>query len=310
MEENKLEYEAFCEELLRRLSDTVEESDSIDIQYQQMVKNNGWKRDAIVIRTKEERMTPVIYPESLYQQHLQGACWEEMVKNIWEYYEHQLTFAESYFHVDDICNWEKIKERLFVKVVATDMNRGILETVIHKEKLDLSVIVYAKLGDMDDELLTSFLVKKEQPQIWNRSEDEVFETAWQNTRQQQILFMSMNEVISSMMSEEERSLIFDGDPDRMESILYVLTNTYKNLGAVYMLFPDIMDRIADELGGDLYILPSSIHEVLIMKVTDMYEIPQLRQIIHEVNVTQLSLEQRLSEQVYRYCKETGLSIAV
>ena len=64
MEENKLEYEAFCEELLRRLSDTVEESDSIDIQFQQMVKNNGWKRAAIVIRTKEERMTPVIYPDS------------------------------------------------------------------------------------------------------------------------------------------------------------------------------------------------------------------------------------------------------
>lgn len=309
MEENKLEYEAFCEELLRRLSDTVEESDSIDIQFQQMVKNNGWKRAAIVIRTKEERMTPVIYPDSLYQQHLQGVCWEEMVKNIWEYYEHQLTFAESYFHVDDIWNWENIKERLFVKVVATDMNREILETVIHKEKLDLSVIVYAKLGDMDDELLTSFLVKKEHLQIWNRSEDEVYETAWQNTRQQQILFMSMNEVISTMMSEEERRLIFDGDPDRMESILYVLTNTYKNLGAVYMLFPDIMDRIADELGGDLYILPSSIHEVLIMKVTDMYEIPQLQQIIHEVNVTQLSLEQRLSEQVYRYCKDGGLSIA-
>ena len=196
-----------------------------------------------------------------------------------------------------------------MKVVATDMNREILETVIHKEKLDLSVIVYAKLGDMDDELLTSFLVKKEQPQIWNRSEDEVFETAWQNTRQQQILFMSMNEVISTMMSEEERRLIFDGDPDRMESILYVLTNTYKNMGAVYMLFPDIMDRIADELGGDLYILPSSIHEVLIMKVTDMYEIPQLRQIIHEVNVTQLSLEQRLSDHVYKYSKNDGLSIA-
>lgn len=220
-----------------------------------------------------------------------------------------MTFAESYFHVDDICNWEKIKERLFVKVVATDMNREILETVIHKEKLDLSVVVCAKLGDMDDELLTSFLVKKEHLQIWNRSEDEVYETAWQNTRQQQILFMSMNEVISTMMSEEERRLIFDGDPDRMESILYVLSNTYKNFGAVYMLFPDIMDRIVDELGGDLYILPSSIHEVLIMKVTDMYEIPQLRQIIHEVNVTQLSLEERLSDHVYKYSKNEGLSIA-
>ena len=95
----------------------------------------------------------------------------------------------------------------------------------------------------------------------------------------------------------------------MESPLFVLTNEAKLFGAVCMLLPEVMDQIVDEKGDDLYILPSSIHEILILKTSELNDPPRLQHMVQDINEMQVPMEQRLSNHVYRYSKGTGLAIA-
>ena len=145
--------------------------------------------------------------------------------------------------------------------------------------------------------------------LWQQCEEDVYTIALQNTRQEDISFVSITNEISAMLSEEEREMLLDDERMAMESPLFVLTNEAKLFGAVYMFLPEVMDKIADEKGDDLYILPSSIHEILILKTSELDDLPRLQHMVQDINEMQVPIEQRLSNHVYRYSKENGLAIA-
>ena len=145
--------------------------------------------------------------------------------------------------------------------------------------------------------------------LWQQCEEDVYAIALQNTRQEDISFVSITNEISAMLSEEEREMLLDDERLAMESPLFVLTNEAKLFGAVYMFLPEVMDKIADEKGDDLYILPSSIHEILILKTSELDDLPRLQHMVQDINEMQVPMEQRLSNHVYRYNKGTGLAIA-
>ena len=145
--------------------------------------------------------------------------------------------------------------------------------------------------------------------LWQQCEEDVYAIALHNTRQENISFVSITNEISAMLSEEEREMLLDDERMAMESPLFVLTNEAKLFGAVYMFLPEVMDKIADEKGDDLYILPSSIHEILILKTSELDDLPRLQHMVQDINEMQVPIEQRLSNHVYRYSKENGLAIA-
>lgn len=303
--EAKMERKVFDDEILQRLSETAEPGCSVSIL--QMDKNNGQKRAGIVIRAEGSRLSPVFYLDVMYDQYLRGASSDELVKGVWQFWQEEA--GNRQFDVDDFLDWTRVKSRLFLRVVSTDMNRETLETAVHKEILDLSVMVYARLDHPSDDGVASVVVRKEHLAIWNQQEEDVYATALRNTRQEDISFASITNVISGMLSEEERELLLDDGLLEMESPLAVLTNKAMMFGAVCMVLPEVMEKIADEKEGDIYILPSSIHEILILKACEPDDLPQLQHMVQEINEMQVPVEQRLSNHVYRYSREDGLSIA-
>ena len=84
--------------------------------------------------------------------------------------------------------------------------------------------------------------------------------------------------------------------------LYVLTNETQTYGASCMLYPNLLAEFADELASDLYILPSSIHEVLLLPTTARDSDDELRHVVQTVNDNQLPLTQQLSDCVYYYSR--------
>ena len=182
-------------------------------------------------------------------------------------------------------------------------------TNIHEEILDLSAVVYARLEHPSGDGIASVSIRKEHLMLWQQCEEDVYAIALQNTRQEDISFVSITNEISAMLSEEEREMLLDDERMSMESPLFVLTNEAKLFGAVYMFLPEVMDEIADEKGDDLYILPSSIHEILILKTSELDDLPRLQHMVQDINEMQVPIEQRLSNHVYRYSKENGLAIA-
>lgn len=121
-------------------------------------------------------------------------------------------------------------------------------------------------------------------------EETLKEAAWKNTLSgKNAVFMPLSHVLG----EEEPD---DGLP------LFVLSNEEMHLGAIAIFYPGLLDLIADKLGCDLYILPSSIHECLIVPSWARSDAPRLREIVKKVNDTEVRKEELLSYHVYRYSR--------
>ncbi|MDD3141789.1 MAG: DUF5688 family protein [Lachnospiraceae bacterium] len=189
-----------------------------------------------------------------------------------------------------------MKDKIVCKVVNRDANEHMLENFPHKDLEDLAVIYQIALGgdgdgiatiNISDQLLDGYGINK----------DELHDIAVQNTAElRPASFRSMQEVIMEMMgaSELEDMDMSGGMP------MYVLTNEDKMHGAAAMLYPDLMDEIAEKVGGDFFVLPSSIHELLIIPKDSGAERGELENMVQEVNATQVAPDEVLSDQVYEY----------
>ena len=191
MGETKLVGKAFGDEILRRLVETAEQDCSVS--FEQVDKNNSQKREGIVIRTKGSRLSPVFYLDVMYEQYLQGMSLDELIEGIWKFYWEEA--RKKQFDVNDFMDWSRVKSRLFLRVVSTEMNREALETTIHKEILDLSAVVYARLDHPSGDGVASVMVRKEHLALWQQYEEDVYALALQNTRQEDLSFVSITNCI-------------------------------------------------------------------------------------------------------------------
>ena len=137
-------------------------------------------------------------------------------------------------------------------------------------------------------------------------EEQLFRAAAENTRR--ILppvVQSMNEVMRDMFVADgmpmELADLMVGEQEP-ETTLWVISNERKIEGAASILYEDKLHSLAEKGGTDLYILPSSIHEVIAVSV-EMGEPEELAQMVSEINMDQVDLSERLSNQVYHYDKD-------
>ncbi len=87
--------------------------------------------------------------------------------------------------------------------------------------------------------------------------------------------------------------------------MYVLSNEQRYYGAACLLYKDVLKKFAQEQGADIYILPSSVHETILLPDRGIENPDELRRMVREVNDTQLSPEEVLSDSVYYYDRESG-----
>ena len=85
--------------------------------------------------------------------------------------------------------------------------------------------------------------------------------------------------------------------------VYVATNPQKFMGASVMNYPGFMEQASEQLGGDFFILPSSVHELLFLPAGNDVDLDHLKGMVREVNDSQVEPKDRLSYQVYYYSKE-------
>lgn len=191
---------------------------------------------------------------------------------------------------------KNLPQKVIMQVINTRQNEKFLLTCPHREFLDLSII-YRLYVDSNEAGDYTCIVTNNMMRECNLTEEELYQAAYVNTR-------SMHpECILDLC---ELLDLFAEDASSREQIRsVVLTNDNKQFAACYMLYPDILETIAEYFANDLYLLPSSLHELIIIPKHDMEdEAKNLSQIVLEANFTQLLLEERLSNEVYSYSRET------
>ena len=195
------------------------------------------------------------------------------------------------------------KKSLFVKLVNTERNRELVEQSISKEFLDLSAVVRVVLK-MDKEGMSSMALSKKDAENLGMTEEEIYAAALANTLR---LFppklMNLGRYVEMSIGAE---LPLGED----EVTTYILTNQKEVDGAVYFMSPEVVGAIAEALEDDLYILPCSVNEVLLIRASELEDgVDELKEMVRDANETVVSEKDILSYSVYHYDKEHGITIA-
>ena len=137
---------------------------------------------------------------------------------------------------------------------------------------------------------------------WGVSVEQIQADAMTADRKRGVTLMDMNEIIKSMIfGEEPENLLNEKmDIEAMEKPMFCLTNKAKMNGASLLLQEDIRKQIGECLGSDYFVIPSSIHEVLILPDNGIFQVPELNAMVKEVNETQVEREEQLSDKV-QFC---------
>ena len=287
-----MEYKEFVEYIKMNAGYIAGEGGNITINH--VIKNNGCEMDGLVIMEKGKDIAPTIYLDSFYELYTNGENIKNIIRQIEVIYEQNKNNVT--FDVNILKHFDTIKDKIVYKVVNYRSNEKLLEQVPHKRILDLAVVFYCLLDNEYGRSATA-LIYNNNLKNWNVTIDDVYKAALKNTPD------LLHSKISSMAALFEKCGVnVDGEEvdlkDYVPSDMYVLTNESKLNGAACILYENVLYDFAQKLGADLYILPSSVHEVILLPKLSMFEKDELVNMVKEVNTE--GADEVLSDHVYEY----------
>ena len=258
--------------------------------------------DGIILREEGRNISPTIYINDMYKKYQDCGDLEETLMAACDFMERAYE-QTPVVDVDSIMR--DANEKIVFQLINTEQNKTFLEQVPHREFQDLS-IVYKVIISADKDAVQSSKITNEFAKRLGMSEEQLFKCAAENTRR---LFppvvRSMNDIMKEMfardgMPQEIAEMMIAEIPP--EQTMWVISNEKGINGAASMLYENELHELAESLESDLYILPSSVHEVIAVS-SDMGSPEMLAQMVVEVNMQEVSLDERLSNQVYHYDKD-------
>lgn len=195
-------------------------------------------------------------------------------------------------------DFSNVQEKIVFQLVNTEQNREMLKDTPHRQFLDLSII-YRWVNKADENELQSAIVRNEFADYLGFTEERLFELAKENTKRIfPVCIKSITEVLSEMMGMWEMPM---DDDEKM----WVVSNMQGINGSAVILYEDSLHKLAERLDSDLFILPSSIHEVIAIP-SRLAKPDELAEMVLDINVNQVALDERLSNQVYHYSRKRNI----
>ena len=288
----------FAEDLRADLA--AELGDLAEIRVLTVTKNNSVTRTALSVIPKGTCVTPAIYLEDYYRRFREGTCRRTLLLEILrQIREH----GGRPFMAEDILSWERASEHLFPMLVNRERNRGRALGSPHRDLLDLTVLYYLRL-ELEGGKIGTAVVPDRLMARWGRREEELYETAVANLSSEPVECVSIREKLLDFREVWDEDLE-PVDKWSEESLkLHVLTNAGRRLGAAAVLCPGLLQRCCREKGWEkAYVLPSSIHELLLLPFSVQTPVSKLQEIVRAVNRSSVAEEEQLSDAVYLYSTE-------
>ena len=297
-----MEYREFLENVRKEVESRYDSNVSVTLNH--VMKNNGTELDGITIMEKDKNIAPTIYINSFYDRYREGVSLKAVVSEIIRIYnqnKNSININADYFE-----NYENVRKTIVYKLVNYQKNKKLLEDVPYKRVLDLAVVFYCLIEQRKGVSATA-LIHNEHLRIWNVTEDEIYNDAVKNTP---VLLAGSIVPMSKILSEIAGTAPVDNDEKVCEytgeDILYVLTNSSRVNGAACILYDNLLKKFANDVHSDLYILPSSVHEVIIVPKKNAFDKSELADMVREVNEQGVSQDEILSDNVYEYNRKNGL----
>lgn len=257
--------------------------------------------DALTVMPGDDsRVFPTIYINEMYEHYQACGDLETVLREVARQYAQTAEMVKDQ-KPETVMDMEHFKDNVIMCLINTEQNRELLADVPNRQFQDLSVI-YRWVVDRTPETVGSVLVSDKVAEMAGMTEEELFRHACKNTRElNPVSIMSMQEVMFEVLSiPPEMRDLFGQEPTPADN-MWIISNESRINGAVSMLYEENLHKLAEKLGDDLYIMPSSIHEVIAVP-SEMArgDVTSLLEMVQEVNMGSLKLEERLSNSVYHY----------
>lgn len=285
-----MKYEQFLERVKEEIMPLLP-SDVNYVTVNPVTKNNGHIMDGLVMVSQYLNISPTIYMNSYYNQYLSGRPFESILTDIADTYMDNR--PKSDFDISQVKDWEKAKLNVVRKLVNYEANKELLEARPHKRVEDLAVVYQLVVnGEVIDDQYATIAVFNDYLKRWDISLEELDRVATENTNRLLPFTLRPMEELLSDYTELVPPFFSDLPP------MYYLGNKIKLHGAVQVLNPQLMDSIKEVLGEEYYVIPSSIHEVLLMSKDCGYDYEEIESVIQEVNEMELDPTDILSNKAY------------
>lgn len=296
-----MNYTQFKEEMTQRVGEIMGEE--VNVKVHTVIKNNSVKLDGMSLFGKKQVISPTIYLNDFYENYLQGESLEEVANKIANMYAvYKIDQKEA--DINFFKNYDIASKRIVYKLINYEKNKELLQKVPYIKYMDLAVVFYYLVSSEKFEN-ASIMVSNTHLEMWNVNIADITKAAVENTPE--LLECEIKNITEIIMES------FDGFNEdevlkmqyNQEVKMYIVTNMQRMNGAACMLYPDIIKNFADSINDDLYILPSSIHEIILIPKSTIGFPKSLKIMVNDVNTTQLSREEILSDSVYEFNRSEG-----
>lgn len=264
-------------------------------------KNNGVIYTGVYIRESESMVTPAIYLETYYERYKSGESPDELILDIRREFEWAMSRMSSYEF--DISSFACVRDKLIYRLVNYERNKEMLEACPHI-RLDDLAMTFRWLAHGDSVGISTALVTNQELALWEVTVQEILLAARKNTER---LFPGKIMLLDQFLSGCGENIPADNESVPM----FIATNIQQINGAAVILYDHFLEKFSAEHPGDYYILPSSIHEVILIPANRIHDPEELGRIVRHANTTVVSAGEILSDSVYYYdAKKHSISVAL
>lgn len=275
--------------------------ENAEISVEEVHKNNDTTLNGIVIRKEEERACPRIYLDQMYEEYKEGKDVDQCVGDVADVrVEADAPELEEY--MDTLKEYENVKPMLQVRICDPERNKEANKDRVVTEQGDFSATYSVNLNE-SERGVASIPIVTSMLEMWKITKEQLHQDAMQADMMREPTFFSVEDVVMNLMDPGHHAHNYLKDTNSIDvepNSLFCLSNESKFNGASYIIHEDITQKIGEMIGGDYYVLPSSIHETLIVPDTGLHDVNELEAMVKEVNETQVALDEILSDKVQHY----------
>lgn len=288
-----MNYKEFKETIMDLLCQRYPE-EQYEVSLRRVTKNNGVLLDGVCIFPKDVNMTPTIYLNGYYEQYREGETMADILHGIQEEFNYGMEMTPTFISIQS--GYKAIRSQIIMRLINYEKNAEILQECPYIPFHDLA-ITFRWLAHQDDIGISTALITNRDMERWGIDKSQLYQDACRNTPK---IFPYRFSRMKDMMKEHG----METDSALVE--LYIVTNEQGMNGATCILYQNVLEEVAAHLKCNFYLLPSSIHEMMICPDDGPITRELLLSLVKEANHMVVTMGEVLSDNIYYYDSETGL----
>lgn len=299
-----MDFEKFVEEVKSRITDFLPEkyaNANVSVREQEKINSNY---TGMMVELEGRTANPTINLERFYEEYQNGQLMEDVLYDIAKI----IQMEGPEVDVSRLADYDKVKDSLFIRVCNSKENEDFLKNVPHVEVEDMAATCHILVAK-DFRGISSTPVTNDMLKMYGIREEQLFDNALESSpKVNPPEIVNMDELLEGMYREQFEMMGYSEnqieemleDMPHSDIPMIVVTNTDRVNGAAVLFYNDVMDEIGEKLNGNFFVLPSSLHETIVVPDNGEMEYKELLAMVTEINATEVDTRDKLTDQVYHY----------